>query len=41
MTPASPWMGSTRKATVRGVTAACSAAKSPNGTTVKPGAKGP
>ena len=41
MTPASPWIGSTRKATVFGVMAASSASASPNGTTVKPGANGP
>ena len=32
MTPASPWIGSTRKATVFGVIAASSASASPNGT---------
>ncbi len=41
MTPASPWIGSTRKATVFSLTAAAKASKSPNGTTRKPGANGP
>ena len=39
--PASPWIGSTRKAQVSGVIAASSAAASPKGTAAKPGAKGP
>ena len=41
MMPASPWIGSTRKAAVFGVIAASSAAASPNGTLTKPGANGP
>jgi len=41
MTPASPWIGSTKKATVLGVIAASSAAASPNGIVLKPVAKGP
>ena len=41
MTPASPWIGSTRKATVLGVIAAASASESPNGTMRKPGGNGP
>src|SRR5215469_15242707 len=41
ITPASPWMGSTRKATVSGVIAASSAVASPNGTTRNPGVKEP
>jgi len=41
MTPASPWIGSTRKATVFGVMAASSALASPNGMILKPGANGP
>ena len=41
MTPASPWIGSTRKATVFGVIAFSKASASPNGTTTKPGANGP
>ena len=41
MTPASPWIGSTRKATVLGVIAASSASASPNGTILKPGVNGP
>ena len=41
MTPASPWIGSTRKATVLGPMARSSASASPYGTTLKPGAKGP
>ncbi len=41
MTPASPWIGSTRKATVFGVIASSSAAASPNGMILKPGANGP
>ena len=41
ITPASPWIGSTRKATVLGVIAASSAAASPKGTSLKPGANGP
>lgn len=41
MTPASPWIGSTRKATVFGVIAASSASASPKGMTTKPGVKGP
>ena len=41
ITPASPWIGSTRKATVWGPMAAPSASASPNGTILKPGAKGP
>ena len=41
MMPASPWIGSTRKAAVFGVIAASSAAASPNGTLAKPGVNGP
>ena len=41
ITPASPWIGSTRKPTVLGVMAASSASASPNGITLKPGANGP
>src|SRR5258705_169415 len=41
MTPASPWIGSTRKATVFGVTASSSALASPKGMIRKPGANGP
>ena len=41
MIPASPWIGSTRNAAVRGPIAASRAAASPNGTLTKPGAKGP
>jgi hypothetical protein len=40
ITPASPWIGSTRKATVRSVMAASRAAASPKGMMVKPGVKG-
>ena len=38
MTPASPWIGSTRKATVFGVIASSSALVFPNGMILKPGA---
>jgi len=38
ITPASPWIGSTRNATVFGPMAASSAALSPNGMTLKPAA---
>src|SRR4029077_8581029 len=41
MTPASPWIGSTRKPTVFGVIASSSALASPNGMILKPGANGP
>src|SRR3982074_703966 len=41
ITPASPWIGSTRKATVCGVIASSSALASPNGMILKPGANGP
>ena len=41
MTPASPWIGSTRKATVFGVMASSSALASPKGMILKPGANGP
>mgnify|MGYP006961053572 CR=1 FL=1 len=41
MTPASPWIGSTRKATVFSLIAARKASMSPKGTTRKPGANGP
>src|SRR4051794_11069250 len=40
MTPASPWIGSTRKAAVFGVIACSSAAASPNGMILNPGANG-
>ena len=39
--PASPWIGSTRKATVSSSIAARSASGSPKGTLRKPGVKGP
>ena len=41
MTPASPWIGSSRTATVCSSIASASAAASPNGTERKPGVKGP
>jgi hypothetical protein len=41
MTPASPWIGSTRKATVFGVIASSSALALPKGMILKPGANGP
>ena len=41
MTPASPWIGSTRKATVFGVIASSSASALPKGMIRKPGANGP
>ncbi|OIQ78667.1 hypothetical protein GALL_396280 [mine drainage metagenome] len=41
ITPASPWIGSTRTATVVSSTASASAWASPNGTTRKPGVNGP
>ena len=40
-TPASPWTGSTRKATVSSSIAASSASASPYGTTSNPGVNGP
>ncbi|MNE99021.1 hypothetical protein D3C80_1976340 [compost metagenome] len=40
ITPASPWIGSSMIATVRESTAACSAARSLNGTLLKPGRPG-
>ncbi len=39
--PPSPWMGSTRKPTVFGPMARSSAARSPYGTSRKPGVNGP
>ena len=41
ITPASPWIGSTRNPTVFGPIAAANASKSPNGTMRKPAGKGP
>src|SRR5262245_29468194 len=41
ITPASPWIGSTRKATVFGVIASSSALALPKGMILKPGANGP
>ena len=41
MTPASPWIVSTRKATVFGVIASSSALTFPKGIILKPGANGP
>ena len=41
MIPPSPWIGSTRNAAVCGVIAASSAALSPNGIDLNPGANGP
>ncbi len=40
-TPPSPWIGSTRTATVLAVIAASRAARSPYGTVTKPGVNGP
>ena len=41
MTPASPWIGSTRNATVSSSIAARSASMSPYGTDTNPGVNGP
>jgi hypothetical protein len=41
MTPASPWIGSSRTATVSSSIAASSAPASPKGTVTKPGVNGP
>ena len=41
MTPASPWIGSSRTATVSSSMASCIAAVSPYGTIRKPGVNGP
>ena len=41
MIPASPWMGSTRKAQVLGVIASRKALASPKGMTLNPGVNGP
>ena len=41
ITPASPWIGSTRKPTVFGPIAASKASASPKGTVTNPGVNGP
>ena len=41
MTPASPWIGSTRKAAVRGLIARANASASPYGMIRNPGVNGP
>ncbi len=41
MMPASPWIGSISTAAVSGVIARSTAARSPNGTALKPGVNGP